>query len=349
MLETPSPTGSESRGQKLWMEAARSVADTVECDAYGNAWAILNGSLAQGPRVMITAHGDEIGFTIRHITEKGFLTLGPIGGSDVAIARGRRITILGDKGDVPGVIGNTAIHLRKKPDERVPAWEELYVDVGCRSRQEVRDRGLRVGQMAVYAEPPFELAPGLLVGRALDNRIGGWILLRVLQELCREELRPNAKIIALNTVQEEIGGNGARMAGHRLRPDLAIVLDVTHATDAPGIDVNQHGEVKLGEGPVLTHGTANHPGLVRQLMNAAQASQIAIQHEASNPRGTSTDTDDIFWLHSGIPSALVAVPLRSMHSPVEVACLADAEMCARLLVSFLRSLGSREQIMAEIL
>ncbi len=348
MLETPSPTGGESRGQKLWMEAARSIADTVECDAYGNAWAVLHGSLAEGPRVMITAHGDEIGFTIRHITENGFLTIGPVGGSDASIARGRRIVILADKGDVTGVIGNTAIHLRKKTDDKPPAWEHLYVDVGCKSRSMVRERGLRVGQLAVYADAPFDLNNGLIGGRAIDNRIGGWILLRVLKEL---QHKPSLKatVIALNTVQEEIGGNGARMAAQRLRPDLAIILDVTHATDTPGIDVNEHGAVSLGEGPVLTHGTANHPGLVRQIMSVAEATGLSIQHEASNPRGTSTDADDIFWLHSGIPSALVAVPLRSMHSPVEIICMADAEKCTRLLVDYLCSLQSREKTLAGIL
>jgi endoglucanase len=336
LLSSPSPTGFEIRGQNSWMTEAARVSDEVDVDAYGNSWATLRGTEG-GPRVMICAHCDEIGFTVRHISEKGFLAIGPIGGSDVTIARGRRIKILGDAGDVTGIIGNTAIHLRKRADDKSPGWEDLFVDIGCSTREEVAKRGVRVGQAAVYEDLPFEFAPGLICGRAIDNRVGGWILLETLTRLHALPDR-HATVLALNTVQEEIGGNGARMAGFRLKPDFAIVLDVTHATDTPGIDQNQHGDVRLGKGPALTHGTANHPGIVRRLMEVADQEGIDVQHEASNARGTSTDTDDIFWLHSGIPCALVSTPLRYMHSPVEILATVDAEKTTQLLVSFIRGI-----------
>jgi endoglucanase len=289
--------------------------------------------------VMLEAHADEIGFMIRHIEDNGFLRLERVGGSDVATARGRRLTILGDKGEVPGIIGNTAIHLRRDEsgNEKVPAVHELWVDVGASNAAEVAKLGLRVGHPAVYQDGPMELANQRLVGRALDNRIGGFIIAEVFRRLAAEKTRPAFTLVCLNAVQEEIGGHGAMMATYRLKPDLCVCLDVTHATDTPGISAAKHGMVKLGGGPSITHGTANHPLLVKRLIETAKAAKVHLQHEASS-RFTGTDTDKIFHSREGVPSALVSLPLRCMHSVVETAHLGDVAHTIDLLAGFVRSL-----------
>ena len=341
LLNTPSPTGFEMPGQRVWATEVNKTGATVECDSYGSTWATLPGRAKK--IAMLEAHADEIGFMIVQITDKGFLRLNRVGGSDTATARGKRLRILGDKGEVPGVIGNTAIHLREDlANEKAPKPHELWVDVGTTSDKEVAKLGLRVGHPAVFTDEPLELAGGRLVARALDNRIGGFILARVLDRIARAKRKPGYRVLALNAVQEEIGGHGAMMATHRLRPDLCLCLDVTHATDTPGIDQAQHGAVTLGGGPSLSHGTANHPLLVERLIEVAKREKIPVQHEASS-RFTGTDTDKIFHTRDGVPSALVSLPLRSMHSAVETADLDDIGHTIDLLAAFLLSLSSSDQ------
>ncbi|HEY0793455.1 MAG TPA: M20/M25/M40 family metallo-hydrolase, partial [Chthoniobacterales bacterium] len=222
------------------------------------------------------------------------------------------------------------------------------IDIGARSRTEVESRGLRVGHPAVFADEAVELLPDKIVGRAIDNRIGSFILSQVLADLSQSDERPAATIQALNAVQEEIGGHGAKMASYRLKPDVAIVLDVTHATDSPGIDRNKHGAVKLGAGPTVTHGTANHPQLVQFLLQAAEETGVPVQHEASS-RTTGTDTDQIFLTRAGVPSALVSIPLRYMHSTVEMVDFADVKRCISLLTRLVRLLHSPDQVKVDLL
>ncbi|HLT47162.1 MAG TPA: M42 family metallopeptidase [Rubricoccaceae bacterium] len=343
LLKTPSPTGFEAEGQRVWGAYVRPLADRVEADAYGNAWATLDGADPEAPRLMLEAHADEIGFTVKYVTDDGFLHVDRIGGTDHAVARGKRLVILGSKGPVLGVVGNTAIHLRERgAEEKAPKVEELFVDVGAASRDEVAARGIRVGHPAVYAEGVEALTERRLIGRALDNRLGGFVLAMVLRQLAGEGGRPAATVHAVNAVQEEIGGNGARMAAYRLHPDLALVLDVTHATDSPGIEKAKHGEVKLGAGPTVTHGTVNHPALVARLVEVAEAEGIPLQHESSS-RYSGTDTDVIFTTRAGIPSALVSIPMRYMHSTVETVDLGDVEHAVRLLAAFVRAIGPGER------
>ena len=346
LLRTPSPTGFEAPGQRLWAARAGARADRVESDAYGSAWATRDG--ADGaPTVLLEAHADEIGFAVKYVTDEGFLRVDRIGGSDQAIARGRRIMLLGSKGPVPGVLGNTAIHLRdRKDDEKAPKIEDLFVDVGASSPDEVAALGLRVGHPAVYADAAEMLTEGRVTGRALDNRLGGFVLTQVLAELAAGEHA--ATVTALNAVQEEIGGNGARMAAYAIRPDVAVVLDVTHATDSPGIEKAKHGDVKLGGGPSVTHGTVNHPAVVGRLVEVAEAEGIPLQHESSS-RYSGTDTDVIFTTRRGVPSALVSIPMRYMHSTVETVDLADVEHTVALLAAFTRSVRADDAFRTEIL
>lgn len=338
LLKTPSPTGFESPGQRVWARYVSSHVPHVENDAYGNTWATIVRSLDPVHRLMIESHADEIGFMINYIADNGFLHFTRVGGSDAAIARGRRIIILGSNGPVRGVIGHTAIHLRDKKDDKVPDWHDMYIDVGASSSEDVAALGLRVGHPAVFDEQPIEFGEHRLIARAIDNRVGGYIVARVLERLAAD-YDGDAAVIGVNAVQEEIGGNGARMVTYRLEPSVAIVLDVTHATDSPGISAEKHGKVTLGGGPSVSHGTANHPMVVERLMQVADAAGIPLQHEASS-RSTGTDTDDVFVSKRGVPSALVSIPLRYMHSPTEMVDLRDVEHTIDLVEAFARSIRS---------
>jgi len=347
LLNTPSPSGFETEGQKVWMKYVSQFADSVENDAYGTAWATFNGR-DPGVRVMLEAHADEVGFMIQNITDEGMLFVNRIGCSDRALARGKRLKILGDQGPVLGVIGNTAIHLRDKEQDKLPEVHELFVDIGAKSKADVEERGIRVGHPAIYTDTPEELIPGRIVGRAIDNRIGGFILSQVLASLSNQQQRPIATTLMVNSVHEEIGGLGARMIAYRLEPTVAIILEVTHATDSPGIDRNKHGSVKLGAGPTVSHGTANHPLVVQKMMALAKELEIPLQHEATS-RTTGTDADDIYPTKGGIPSALVSIPMRYMHSTVEMVDFADIERCVSLMSSFVGSVSSANEFTPKLL
>lgn len=341
-LATPSPTGFEMPGQRKWAAYVKPFAHSVECDAYGTTWATLEGGKGKkGRRIMLEAHADEIGFMVKYITKEGFIYLDRVGGSDAATARGRRLEILGDKGSVRGIIGNTAIHIRERENEKAPQVHELYVDIGASSSEEVAEAGIRVGHPAVYAYTPEFMGENLLLGRALDNRVGGFIIAEVMKRLSKRKDKLKNTVIAVNAVQEEIGGNGAKMIAHRLMPDVAVVLDVTHATDTPGIDKAKHGEVKLGGGPSITHGTCNHPLVVKRLLKVAEEAKITIQHESSS-RYSGTDTDSIFNVQNGIPSGLISLPLRYMHSVIETAHLKDISEVIEVLTQFVESVKPDE-------
>ncbi|PSQ94216.1 MAG: endoglucanase [Bacteroidetes bacterium SW_7_64_58] len=340
LLDTPSPTGFETPGQRVWTEYVRDHADEVETDAYGTAWAGLEGTAEDAPRVMLDAHVDEIGFMVRHITDDGFLYINRIGGSDRAIARGLRVRILGDDGPVTGVVGNTALHIRDTKNETVPEVHELFVDIGATSEDEVRERGLRVGHPMVFDVGPTTLTDSRITARAIDNRLGGFIIAQAVARLSED--RPAWDVQAANSVQEEIGGHGAKMIAHRLDPDAAVAFDVTHATDSPGINSKKHGSIEIGEGPTVTHGTSNHPQLVERAIEVAEAEDVPLQHEPSSRR-TGTDTDSIFKTRSGVPSVLLSVPLRYMHSTVEVVDTNDIEHCVQLYAALVRSFEADEE------
>lgn len=346
LLNTPSPTGFEVKGQRVWAKRCREFADSVESDSYGSAWATVKGSSESAPSVMIEAHADEIGFMVKYVDSDGFLRVDRIGGSDWATARGRRLTFFGDKGEVLGIVGNTAIHIRDRKDgEKAPEVHELYVDIGARSAEEVEEMGIRVGHPGVYADSAIPFGKNQIVGRALDNRIGGFIISEVIRKL--SDQRPTATCLALNAVQEEIGGYGATMAAYHLKPDICLVLDVTHATDSPDIKHTQHGKVTLGGGPSLTHGTANHPLIVERLIELAKNKDMPLQHEASS-RFTGTDTDSIYHVRGGIPSALISLPLRYMHSIVEMADFDDVQAVIELMTAFVLSIKEDDTFKVEI-
>lgn len=341
LLNTPSPTGFEMPGQKVWAAFIKKHAKSVECDAYGSTWATLPGK--SNKIVMLAAHADEIGYMVKHIDSKGFIRLERVGGSDAATGLGRRVNIYGSKGPVPGIIGNTAIHLRRDNlgSEKAPAIHELWVDVGASKPEDVAKLGIRVGHPAVYQEGPMDLANGRIVSRALDNRIGSYIIAQVMKRVVKSKTKPAFTLVCLNTIQEEIGGNGAMMATYQIEPDVCLCLDVTHATDTPGLDYAKHGEVLLGGGPSITHGSSNHPLVVERLEKNAKATRISLQHEASS-RFTGTDTDKIFNIRAGVPSGLVSLPLRCMHSVVETAHVDDIENTIKLMTKFVLGLSEKD-------
>ena len=347
LLQTPSPTGWEADGQRIWAKYANRYSDKVNSDAYGNAWATLKGSNKRPRSVMLEAHADEIGFIVKHISDDGYLYVDRLGGIDHATGRGRRVTIMTEKGTVPGVIGNTAIHIRDRNNgEKAPEVYDLYVDIGASKRKEVMQMGIRVGNPMVYSDRPEEFGNGRIVGRALDNRIGGFIIAQVMKRLSKD--KPHATVHAANCVHEEIGGLGARMVAHRLKPDVCVVLDVTHATDSPGIKTEKHGSVTLGDGPTLTHGAANQVNVVKRLMKVAKKAEIPLQHEAAS-RFTGTDADGIYHSRDGIPTALVSLPLRYMHSVVEMADLKDVESVIHLLTEFAKSIRLKDRFDVSLL
>lgn len=330
LIITPSPTGYETEGQKIWKEFISQYADSVESDAYGSAMAKLQIN-ADVPTIMLEAHADEIGMVVQHISDDGFVTLNKLGGSDSTIARAKRVVIHSRKGRVTGVVGNTAIHLQdnKNGGGKQPAWKDIYVDIGVSSRDEALEM-IQVGDPATYADELEYLNDDIITGRALDNRIGSFAIAHVLKELRNRKKDLKVNVIALNSVQEEVGGFGARMMSFRHMPDAALVTDVTHATDTPGINNKEHGTVKLGKGPSVQHGGANHRAVVKLIEETAEKLKIDIQHEATSVR-TGTDTDSIFFQKTGIPSALISLPLRYMHSPVETASLSDVENLIKLM------------------
>jgi len=339
LLSTPSPTGYERDGQLCWLKHTADVADRQITDAYGSAASCLDVDGAT-QTVLIEAHADEIGMVVQYIDENGFVYISRIGGSDPSIARARRVHIHSRKGIVEGIIGNTAIHIQvRDTPQKPPQWRDLYVDIGATTKEEALGM-VQIGDPITYIDQYEWLNDMLISGRALDNRIGGFIIGMALKRLSKKRKNLKVNVIALNAVQEEIGGFGARMMSHRLQPDLAIVTDVTHATDTPGINQKEHGAVTLGGGPSVTHGAASHPLLIRHIEDVAEAKKITIQHEAAGTR-TGTDTDSIYHVRDGIPSALISLPLRYMHSPVEMASMSDIESLIDLMAESVLALDGK--------
>ena len=340
LLEIESPTGFEMPLQRIWANSLRSVAEEVNCDAYGSTWGKLSGKTKR--KVILSAHADEIGFIVKYIGEDGLISLERIGGIDVSIASARRLKFLGEKGKVFGVIGNIAIHLRKdKSKSATTPMHELWVDVGVDSLAKAKKLGIRVGTPAVYVDGPQDLGKDRIVSRALDNRIGSYIISEAFRKVANSRKTLNFDLFALNTTQEEIGGHGAKMSAYRLDPDLVICIDVTHATDVPGIDVKQHGQVTLGGGPTVSDGSSNHPLICEKLREVAKKQKISLQQESAGSY-TSTDNDSFFNVKNGIPSALVSVPLRNMHSPVETVHQRDVQNTIDLLAEFVLSLKAKD-------
>lgn len=338
LLNAEGPSGFESRPAAVWRKEAEKFASSVHGDVSGNVVAGVN---PQGrPRVMMAGHLDEIGLQVTYIDEEGYLYVDEVGGWDPQVLVGQRVRILGRSGTVPGVLGKKAIHLMK-PEEREKAskTKDLWVDVGAESRDEVAELGIRVGDPMVVDVGLLRLAGDRVASRAMDNRVGAYVVLEALRLLAEDP--GEAAVFAVATSQEEIGynGGGARPVAYALDPDVALVVDLTFATDVPDVPKKELGEHKLGGGPVLTRGSAAHPVVFDRLLESAEADEIPFTIQAA-PKYTRTDADAIYLVRAGVPTGLVSVPNRYMHSPNEVVSLADLDRTARLLAGFVRRLTS---------
>lgn len=331
LLETPSPSGFEAQGQRVWADYVRETGEIVKSDAYGNVFSTINPDAT--PKVLLAGHADELGLMVSYISDEGFLYFQGIGGVDRAMLRGRRVIVHGDEGPVPGVTGHLAIHMQDPEDrKKVPNFHEVFIDIGVKSKAEA-EKLVRVGNAVTMDANVLKLAGNRIAARGCDNRIGTWAAAEAFRLVAEKRSKLKAGVVALSTVQEENGLYGAKMASYRLRPEVALVIDVTHATDIPICSKPRHGDVKLGGGPVISIGSANHPVLIERLREVAKSHKIPVQFEA-NPRYTGTDADAIFVQRGGIPTVSLGLPNRYMHSPVEVIDLGDLKALADLLAAF---------------
>ncbi len=327
LLRAGAPSGHEGPAASIWREEASFA--TLSTDGLGSSIAQVG---ADGPLLAVVGHIDEIGLVVTHVDEKGFLWFAPIGGWDPQILVGQRVEVRTTDGLVPGVVGRKPIHLLE-PDQRkkVVELKGLHIDIGAADGEEASAL-VRVGDPVVIAAEPVELVGSRLASRAMDNRLGAYVALEALRR-CHERASLQGRFAAVAAVQEEIGLFGARTSTFEVRPDLAVAIDVTHATDAPGVEEKEIGSHPLGSGPAIGRGSTLSPKVFELLVEAAEEAGIEYTVSASG-RGTSTDADAIQISRSGIPTGLVSIPLRYMHSPVELCDLDDVEATVELIAAF---------------
>jgi endoglucanase len=345
LVNTPSPVGHETRGQRVWLDYAKKFADETFSDAYGNCVAVLNKG--GSPRIMLAGHADEIAMAVNYVDSDGYIYVRRMGGVDAAITKAQRVTIHTRGGPVRGVVGNVAPHLTKQEgDPKPPKIHEIFIDIGASNKKEA-EKLVRVGDPITLADEFETLRGDLAIARAFDNRIGTWSVIEALRLLSESKTKLHAEVCAVSNVQEEVGLLGARQIAYSLKPDIALVVDVTHATDYPTVNKAQHGDIKIGGGPTITHGGCNHPEVVKRIEEVAKVKKITLQHEAMSAT-SGTDTDVIFWTRGGIASALISLPNRYMHSPVELVSLKDLEQVPQLLAAFAQSVKKGEQFKVQI-
>ena len=336
LLTTPGPSGYEGDAAAVWREAASAFAE-VSADDLGSSVARVRGT-GDGPLLAIVGHIDEIGVHVSHIDDEGFLRFGSVGGWDPIVLVGQRVTLVTRAGEIPGVIGKKPIHLMKDEDrKRVPELKDLHIDIGARDGDDARER-VRIGDVAVIAGEPIELPNDRVVSRAMDNRIGCYVALEAARLVAEAGGAPG-DVAAVAAVQEEITFAGSRTTAFSLAPQLAIAVDVTFATDQPGVELGELTKHPLGSGPSLTRGSTIHPRVFELLHEAAEAEGMPFTVAAAG-RGTGTDADAIHLTRAGIPTALVSVPLRYMHSPVELVQLDDVANAAKLIAAFAMRLAA---------
>lgn len=334
-LNNASPTGFESEGQKLWLDYMKPYIDEHYVDTYGSAVGVINPKAKF--KVVIEAHADEISWFVHYITKDGFIYLRRNGGSDHQIAPSKRVNIHTDNGIVPAVFGWPAIHTRSGASEKPPKTDNIFLDCGCTSKEEVEKLGVHVGCVVTYPDEFFILNKDYYVGRALDNRIGGFMIAEVARFLHENKVKLPFGLYIVNAVQEEIGLRGAQMIAERIQPDVAIVTDVCHDTNTPMINKIEQGDIKGGQGPVLTTGPAVQNNLLKLLVDTANKKKIPFQRLAAS-RSTGTDTDAFAYSNQGVASALISLPLRYMHTTVEMAHKDDVENIVKLYVEVLKSI-----------
>ncbi|MEX0704825.1 MAG: M42 family metallopeptidase [Planctomycetales bacterium] len=333
LLISPSPSGYERPVQEVVRKYAGAFADDVRTDWHGNVIASVN---PQGsPRIMLAGHCDQIGLLVQHIDGKGYLRVTPVGGWDVQMLIGQRLQVWTKSGPLLGVIARKPIHLLTNEERKnVPEMKDLWVDVGAKSEEEARGL-IEIGDPVTLELGYRELRNGLAAAPGMDNKVGAWVVTEALRQVAAA--KPRAAVFAVSTVQEEIGLRGAQTSAFSIDPQLGIAVDVTHATDCPTIDENQHGRVALGKGPVIVRGPNVNPVVRQRLMALAAEAEIPVQPNALS-KAAGNDANVMQVSRGGLATGIVAIPNRYMHSPVEIVSLSDLEHAARLIAKFCLSL-----------
>ena len=331
-INNASPTGFETSGQKMWLDYIRPFIDEYFTDTYGTVVGVINPEAKY--KVVIEAHADEISWFVNYITKDGYIYLKKNGGSDHAIAPSMRVNIHTDKGIVKGVFGWPAIHVRDNENDKPPSMKNIFLDLGCETKEEVEALGVHVGSVATFEDEFIILNDKFYLGRALDNRIGGYMIAEVARKLKENNIKLPYGLYIVNAVQEEIGLRGAEMIAHRIKPDVAVVTDVCHDTQSPVYDKKTSGDLSCGKGPVLTYGPAVQNNLLKMIIEVAEKKEVPFQR-ASAYRATGTDTDAFAYSNAGVASALISLPLKYMHTTVEMVHKNDVESIIKLMYEFL--------------
>ena len=337
-LNNTSPTGFELEGQKIWLDYVKPYIDEYFTDNYGTVVGVINPKAKY--KVVIEAHADEISWFVNYITKDGFIYLRRNGGSDHMIAPSKRVNIHTDKGMVKAVFGWPAIHTRHEKDD-APSMKNICLDAGCSTKDEVEAMGVHVGCVVTFEDEFIILNKNRYCGRALDNRMGGFMIAEVARLLKEEKTKLPFALYIVNAVQEEVGLRGAQMIAQKIKPDVAIVTDVCHDTNTPMINKIVQGDLKSGDGPVLTYGPAVQNNLLKQIIKAAEKNKIPFQRAAAS-RATGTDTDAFAYSNEGVPSALISLPLRYMHTTVEMCRKEDVENAIRLIYHSLTTIKNNQ-------
>ncbi len=340
-LNNPSPTGFESEGQKLWLDYMRPYVDEHIVDNYGTVVGVINPTAKY--KVVIEAHADEISWYVHYITNDGFIYVRRNGGSDHIIAPSKRVNIHTDKGIVKAIFGWPAIHVRNGKTEITPTLENIFLDCGCNTKAEGEKLGVHVGCVITYEDEFMVLNERHFVGRALDNRMGGFMIAEVARLLKEQKVKLPFGLYVTNSVQEEVGLRGAEMIVERIKPDMAIVTDVTHDTQTPLMNKVQSGDIACGKGPVLSYAPAVHNNVLKHIVRTAEKEKIEFQRAAQS-RATGTDTDAFAYGSAGVPSALISLPLRYMHTTVESVHRDDVENVIKLILASVRSLKAGQDL-----
>lgn len=339
-INNPSPTGFEAEGQKIWLDYIRPYIDDYYVDTYGSCVGIINPKAKY--KVVIEAHADEISWFVHYITKDGFIYLRRNGGSDHQIAPSKRVNIHTKKGPVPAIFGWPAIHTRMGGQkEEAPTLKNIFLDCGCKSKEEVEKLGIHVGCVVTYQDEFMILNKNNFVGRALDNRIGGFMIAEVAKMIHESKTKLPFGLYITNAVQEEIGLRGAQMIAEHIKPNVALVTDVCHCTQTPMLNKIADGDFESGKGPVLTYGPAVQNNLLDRIITTAEKNKIPFQRLAAS-RSTGTDTDAFAYSNAGVASALISLPLRYMHTTVEMCHKSDVENVIKLLYLSVLALDNGE-------
>jgi putative aminopeptidase FrvX len=335
-LNNASPTGFEAPGQKLWLDFIKPYVDDHHVDNYGSVYGVINPESEF--KVVIEAHADEISWFVSYISPEGFIYVKRNGGSDHMIAPSKRVNIHTKNGMVKAVFGWPAIHTRGGKDgDKTPSVKNIFLDCGATSKEEVEEMGIHVGSVITYEDPFMILNNRYFLGRALDNRMGGFMIAMVAKLIKERKAKLPFGLYIVNAVQEEVGLRGAQMITDTIKPNCAIVTDVAHDTNTPMIDKKVEGDFKCGDGPIVTYGPAVHNILRDLILDTAEESKIPVQRDAAS-RVTGTDTDAFAYSNGGVPSALISLPLRYMHTTVESASIEDTEHVIELIYQSLLKL-----------